>query len=213
MRFRLKYIGAFRNNSEHFVILDFFFSYYYKRTTSHSSTISSTTCTSTPSTSHSASDPAASSPSGSSHSSSALGNSEDLTKSLKPSTVSHEGLGAPGLADFMRGVHVYFYNLAATEKKKLARYLITYPFTFHLYPHIQQSQQTSTLQQHIYHNYIYKKACWCWRELIVYTLTFLHIWRRWRGSHELTRHSYCRRGGKSCPCSGSTIKTNFLKKF
>ncbi|XP_058634927.1 chromodomain-helicase-DNA-binding protein 1-like isoform X2 [Onychostoma macrolepis] len=102
------------------------FIYYYKRTTSHSSTVSSTTCTSTPSTSHSASDPAASSPSGSPHSSSAFGNSEDLTKSPKPSTISHKGQGAPGLADFMRGVHVYFYNMAATEKKKLARYLITY---------------------------------------------------------------------------------------
>uniref|UniRef100_A0A8C1QXQ4 Chromodomain helicase DNA binding protein 1-like n=1 Tax=Cyprinus carpio TaxID=7962 RepID=A0A8C1QXQ4_CYPCA len=41
----------------------------------------------------------------------------------------HTCQGAPGLADFMRGVHVYFYNMAATEKKKLARYLITYPFT------------------------------------------------------------------------------------
>uniref|UniRef100_A0A672LLX8 Chromodomain-helicase-DNA-binding protein 1-like n=1 Tax=Sinocyclocheilus grahami TaxID=75366 RepID=A0A672LLX8_SINGR len=111
------------------------FIYYYKRATSHSSTVSSTTCTSTPSTSHSASDPAASLPSGSPHSSSALGHSEDLTKSPKPSTISHEGQDAPGLADFMRGVHVYFYNMAATEKKKLARYLITYPFTFHLYPH------------------------------------------------------------------------------
>ncbi|XP_016127586.1 chromodomain-helicase-DNA-binding protein 1-like [Sinocyclocheilus grahami] len=102
------------------------FIYYYKRATSHSSTVSSTTCTSTPSTSHSASDPAASLPSGSPHSSSALGHSEDLTKSPKPSTISHEGQDAPGLADFMRGVHVYFYNMAATEKKKLARYLITY---------------------------------------------------------------------------------------
>uniref|UniRef100_A0A8C2Q0F1 Chromodomain-helicase-DNA-binding protein 1-like n=1 Tax=Cyprinus carpio TaxID=7962 RepID=A0A8C2Q0F1_CYPCA len=111
------------------------FIYYYKRATSRSFTVSSTTCTSTPSTSHSASDPAASSPSRSPHSSSALDNSEDLSKSPKPSTISHEGQGAPGLADFMRGVHVYFYNMAATEKKKLARYLITYPFTFHLYPH------------------------------------------------------------------------------
>ncbi|KTF84994.1 hypothetical protein cypCar_00021035 [Cyprinus carpio] len=111
------------------------FIYYYKRATSRSFTVSSTTCTSTPSTSHSSSDPAASSPSRSPHSSSALDNSEDLSKSPKPSTISHEGQGAPGLADFMRGVHVYFYNMAATEKKKLARYLITYPFTFHLYPH------------------------------------------------------------------------------
>ncbi|XP_050968849.1 chromodomain-helicase-DNA-binding protein 1-like [Labeo rohita] len=100
------------------------FIYYYKRATSHSSTVSSSTCTATPSTSHS--DPAASSPSGSPHSSSPLGNTEDLSKLSKLSTTSHEGQGAPGLADFMRGVHVYFYNMAATEKKKLGRYLIAY---------------------------------------------------------------------------------------
>ncbi|XP_073707948.1 chromodomain-helicase-DNA-binding protein 1-like [Garra rufa] len=102
------------------------FIYYYKRATSHSSTVSSSTCTATPSTSHSASNPAASSPSGSPHSSSPLGNTKDLSKSPKLSSTSHEGQGAPGLADFMRGVHVYFYNMAATEKKKLGRYLIAY---------------------------------------------------------------------------------------
>uniref|UniRef100_A0A672QRR1 Chromodomain helicase DNA binding protein 1-like n=1 Tax=Sinocyclocheilus grahami TaxID=75366 RepID=A0A672QRR1_SINGR len=75
----------------------------------------------------STSDPAASSPSGSLdslHSSSPLGNSENLTKSPKLSTMSHQGQGAPGLADFMRDVYVYFYNIAATEKKQLTHYLI-----------------------------------------------------------------------------------------
>ncbi|KAI3369040.1 hypothetical protein L3Q82_026001 [Scortum barcoo] len=33
-----------------------------------------------------------------------------------------------GLPDFMRGVRVFFYNLSASERKSLARYLITYPF-------------------------------------------------------------------------------------
>lgn len=33
------------------------------------------------------------------------------------------------LSDFMSGVHVFFYNMAASEKKTLSRYLITYPFT------------------------------------------------------------------------------------
>ncbi|XP_043097824.1 chromodomain-helicase-DNA-binding protein 1-like isoform X2 [Puntigrus tetrazona] len=94
------------------------FIYYYKRASSHSSAVSSTTCTTTPSTSHS--DPGASSPSGSPHSSS------PLTKSTKFSITFKEGQSSPGLADFMRGVHVYFYNIAATEKKKLARYLFTY---------------------------------------------------------------------------------------
>lgn len=32
------------------------------------------------------------------------------------------------LPSFMRGVHVFFYNLPASERKSLARYLITYPF-------------------------------------------------------------------------------------
>ncbi|XP_057698169.1 chromodomain-helicase-DNA-binding protein 1-like isoform X1 [Corythoichthys intestinalis] len=34
--------------------------------------------------------------------------------------------GSPELPSFMRGVHVFFYNLTATDRKKLARYLITY---------------------------------------------------------------------------------------
>lgn len=34
----------------------------------------------------------------------------------------------PTLPSFMRGVHVFFYNLPASERKRLARYLITYPF-------------------------------------------------------------------------------------
>ncbi|KAL1272704.1 hypothetical protein QQF64_028566 [Cirrhinus molitorella] len=124
------------------------FIYYYKRATSHSSTVSSSTCNATPSTSHSASNPAASSPSGSPHSSSPLGNTEDLSKSPNLCSTSHEGQGAPGLADFMRGVHVYFYNMAATEKKKLGRYLIAYPFKF-------QSQQTTTLHQHVCIHHVY----------------------------------------------------------
>ncbi|XP_048055223.1 chromodomain-helicase-DNA-binding protein 1-like [Megalobrama amblycephala] len=96
--------------------------YYYRRGTSHSSTVySSTTYTATPSTSDSAASAA-----GSPHSSSPLGNNKDLTKSPEISTTSPESQGTPGLADFMRGVHVYFYNMAATEKKKLTRYLITY---------------------------------------------------------------------------------------
>lgn len=33
---------------------------------------------------------------------------------------------APGLPNFMKRVHVYFYNLSASERKRLARYLITY---------------------------------------------------------------------------------------
>lgn len=36
--------------------------------------------------------------------------------------------GSVHLPSFMRGVHVFFYNLPASERKRLARYLITYPF-------------------------------------------------------------------------------------
>ncbi|KAK0146169.1 Chromodomain-helicase-DNA-binding protein 1-like [Merluccius polli] len=38
-----------------------------------------------------------------------------------------EGPGGATLPDFMKGVFVFFYNLPATEKKRLARHLITYP--------------------------------------------------------------------------------------
>ncbi|KAJ8409865.1 hypothetical protein AAFF_G00209060 [Aldrovandia affinis] len=38
------------------------------------------------------------------------------------------GASAATLANFMSGVHVFFYNIAASERKRLARYLITYPF-------------------------------------------------------------------------------------
>uniref|UniRef100_A0A671RWC1 Chromodomain helicase DNA binding protein 1-like n=1 Tax=Sinocyclocheilus anshuiensis TaxID=1608454 RepID=A0A671RWC1_9TELE len=117
------------------------FIYYYKRATSHSFTVSSPTCTTTPSTSHSASDPAASSPSGSLdslHSSSPLGNSENLTKSPKLSTMSHQGQGAPGLADFMRDVY-------------LTRYLIAYPFTFHLYQNVPMQTKKQKQCSHVTH--------------------------------------------------------------
>lgn len=43
-------------------------------------------------------------------------------------SASPRGGGPPGLPDFMRGVRVFFYNLPASERKTLARYLITYPF-------------------------------------------------------------------------------------
>ncbi|XP_051987148.1 chromodomain-helicase-DNA-binding protein 1-like [Xyrauchen texanus] len=96
--------------------------YYYRRATS---TAASTTYTTAPSTSHSACYPSASSSPRSLHSSSPQGKSEDPTKSPKCSTESH-GQSASGLANFMKGVHVFFYNMAAGEKKKLTRYLITY---------------------------------------------------------------------------------------
>ncbi|XP_022614805.1 chromodomain-helicase-DNA-binding protein 1-like isoform X1 [Seriola dumerili] len=37
-----------------------------------------------------------------------------------------QSCGPTGLPSFMKGVHVFFYNLPASERKRLARYLITY---------------------------------------------------------------------------------------
>lgn len=42
-----------------------------------------------------------------------------------PSAAPHTPADLPS---FMEGVRVFFYNLAASERKRLARYLITYPF-------------------------------------------------------------------------------------
>ncbi|XP_056606446.1 chromodomain-helicase-DNA-binding protein 1-like [Triplophysa dalaica] len=97
--------------------------YYYSRS---SSTKASTTSTTSPSNSRSVCAPVASSPAGSPHSHSPSGGSKGPKKSPELSVTSQKGQSPSRLADFMRGVHVYFYNMAATEKKKLARYLITY---------------------------------------------------------------------------------------
>ncbi|KAM9385655.1 chromodomain-helicase-DNA-binding protein 1-like [Pholidichthys leucotaenia] len=42
-----------------------------------------------------------------------------------PSTSLHTS-GPASLPDFMKGIHVFFYNLAASERKRLSRYLRTY---------------------------------------------------------------------------------------
>lgn len=43
------------------------------------------------------------------------------------------------------------------------------------------------------------------------SLIFLHIWWWWRGSHELTCHSYCRRGRKSSPWTGTFRMLIFIE--
>uniref|UniRef100_A0AAY4E2T3 Chromodomain-helicase-DNA-binding protein 1-like n=1 Tax=Denticeps clupeoides TaxID=299321 RepID=A0AAY4E2T3_9TELE len=64
------------------------------------------------------------------------------TLPISPETASREedsqepggSGGAPtpfSLSDFMSGVHVFFYNVPAEERKRLARYLITYPYHGH----------------------------------------------------------------------------------
>uniref|UniRef100_A0A674C2G1 Chromodomain helicase DNA binding protein 1-like n=1 Tax=Salmo trutta TaxID=8032 RepID=A0A674C2G1_SALTR len=56
-------------------------------------------------------------------SSSDRGSEEGETANQSSRTPSPAG---PALPDFMRGVHVFFYNLTASDRKRLARYLITY---------------------------------------------------------------------------------------
>uniref|UniRef100_A0A7N8WZ55 Chromodomain helicase DNA binding protein 1-like n=1 Tax=Mastacembelus armatus TaxID=205130 RepID=A0A7N8WZ55_9TELE len=47
------------------------------------------------------------------------------TSTSAPEAQSHSPAGLP---NFMTGIRVFFYNLPASERKRLARYLITYPF-------------------------------------------------------------------------------------
>ncbi|XP_072540472.1 chromodomain-helicase-DNA-binding protein 1-like [Salminus brasiliensis] len=102
------------------------FIYYYRRSTSHSSVKASHTSATGPSTSSSTSAPPASTSPRSSCSLSPCGSGEEPVEFPEGSNPSPQGEGAPGLADFMRGVHVFFYNMGASEKKTLTRYLVTY---------------------------------------------------------------------------------------
>lgn len=60
-----------------------------------------------------------------------LHNSDRLTDETEAETPGPsaplQSPGPAGLPSFMRGVRVFFYNLLASERKRLARYLITYP--------------------------------------------------------------------------------------
>lgn len=54
----------------------------------------------------------------------------DVTEAETPGpSAATPNPGPRGLPSFMSGVRVFFYNLPASERKRLARYLITYPFT------------------------------------------------------------------------------------
>uniref|UniRef100_W5UIK8 Chromodomain-helicase-DNA-binding protein 1-like protein n=1 Tax=Ictalurus punctatus TaxID=7998 RepID=W5UIK8_ICTPU len=98
------------------------FIYYYKRTSSDSTTTAPSPTAAIPSTSRSAfAPPAPVSPS----SSCSPGPPEEQAESPEGSRSSQQD-GASGLPDFMRGVCVLFYHVGATERKKLARYLIAY---------------------------------------------------------------------------------------
>lgn len=101
--------------------------YYYKRPAPQSTTAALSTNTASPSTSSSVTGPPAPLSPSSSCSLSPRGPSEERAVSLDASGTTWRGGEASGLADFMKGVSVFFYNIGATERKKLARYLITYP--------------------------------------------------------------------------------------
>ncbi|KAI4788841.1 hypothetical protein KUCAC02_035599 [Chaenocephalus aceratus] len=64
--------------------------------------------------------------------------------------------GPAALPDFMKGVRVFFYNLPASERKRLARYLITYdgdeeevmsPEVTHIVAEVESSVQSQELQE------------------------------------------------------------------
>lgn len=93
------------------------FIYYHRRTTK-------TTATATPHTSTSMTSASASSPEPQSHGSDRLTDEEE-TEAPGPSNAATTQSPAE-LPSFMKGVHVFFYNLPASERKRLARYLITY---------------------------------------------------------------------------------------
>ncbi|XP_026854693.2 chromodomain-helicase-DNA-binding protein 1-like isoform X2 [Electrophorus electricus] len=98
------------------------FIYYYRRNASHSSVPTSSTnlCISA----SVSAPPTAASP-GPLKSLSPCGTREEPIESPE---VASRSLGgeAPRLADFMRGVCVFFYNMGATDRKRLARYLLAY---------------------------------------------------------------------------------------
>ncbi|KAL1023427.1 hypothetical protein UPYG_G00040680 [Umbra pygmaea] len=62
----------------------------------------------------------------------------------------------PSLPEFMKGVHVFFYNLAASDRKRLVRYLITYdgdeealmsPEVTHIVAELDNHVQSQELQE------------------------------------------------------------------
>lgn len=88
------------------------FIYYYRRTNAQSSTAAPSTSSSAPAL------PASLSPS----SSSGFSGGADSPEHSSASSLG----GRSDFSDFMTGVRVFFYNISATEKKKLNRHLVTY---------------------------------------------------------------------------------------
>ncbi|XP_030288036.1 chromodomain-helicase-DNA-binding protein 1-like [Sparus aurata] len=82
--------------------------------------------------------------------------SSDDTEAETPGpSAPRQSTGPAALPSFMRGVHVFFYNLPASERKRLARYLITYdgeeeeimsPEVTHIVAEVENSIHTQELQ-------------------------------------------------------------------
>lgn len=107
-----------------------------------------------PQASTSATSASTSSPEPQPHNPDRLSEDETETETSGPST-SLQSCGPAELPEFMRGVRVFFYNLSATERKRLARYLITYdgdeeeimsPDVTHIVAEVENSVHTQELQ-------------------------------------------------------------------
>lgn len=110
--------------------------------------------TAPPQASTSATSASTSSPEPQPHNPDRLSEDETETETSGPST-SLQSCGPAELPEFMRGVRVFFYNLSATERKRLARYLITYdgdeeeimsPDVTHIVAEVENSVHTQELQ-------------------------------------------------------------------
>ncbi|XP_041696684.1 chromodomain-helicase-DNA-binding protein 1-like isoform X1 [Coregonus clupeaformis] len=81
------------------------------------------------------------------------GSEEGETANQSSRTLSPPG---PALPDFMRGVHVFFYNLTASDRKRLAQYLMTYegdeeefmsPEVTHIVAELESPVQSQAIQE------------------------------------------------------------------
>ncbi|KAL3047948.1 hypothetical protein OYC64_021996 [Pagothenia borchgrevinki] len=104
-------------------------------------------------------------------------------------TEDAESSGPAALPDFMKGVRVFFYNLPASERKMLARYLITYdgdeeevmsPEVTHIVAEVESSVQSQELQalqsrypQAVVVQKLWMESCFC-KQSRVNTAMFTH---------------------------------------
>ncbi|XP_067453809.1 chromodomain-helicase-DNA-binding protein 1-like isoform X2 [Thunnus thynnus] len=157
------------------------FIYYHSRTAKN---------TATPQTANSATSASTSSPEPQLHNSS-RSTDEVETESAGPSTLLQSG-GPTELPSFMRGVRVFFYNLPASERKRLARYLITYdgdeeeimsPEVTHVVAEVENSNHSQELQDLVceYTQAVPVQKAWlesCFsKQRKVNTAQFIHLLR------------------------------------